>query len=51
MITGSGIICETTPFRYKKTGYNIIMVEGKELLDKPVSINYSVFTDTDEIER
>lgn len=38
------------PHRFvTKTGYNIIMVEGKELLDKPVSINYSVFTDTDEL--
>lgn len=38
------------PHRFvTKTGYNIVMVEGKELLDKPVSINYSVFTDTDEL--
>lgn len=40
------------PHRFvTKTGYNIIMVEGKELLNSPVSINYSVFTNTDELSK
>lgn len=44
------VVLYVKPHRFvTKTGYNIVMVEGKELLDKPVSINYSVFTDTDEL--